>query len=88
MENLNVDLLLTTFARKVADIVLEEISHGAFVKGPRLLDVERAAAYLGRTEEAMNHMIAAGKVSTVRIDRRVFLDIRELDALIENHKIR
>jgi hypothetical protein len=53
----------------------------------RLLTVDQAATYMGRTEEAMQHMIAGGKVRTVRIDRRVFIDVRDLDKLIEDNKI-
>jgi hypothetical protein len=87
-ENINFDQVLSAFAKKIAAFVMAEMDDVAHVKGARLLDVEKAALYLGRTEEAMQHMIATGKVSTVRIDRRVFLDIRELDALIDNHKTR
>jgi hypothetical protein len=36
--------------------------------------------------EAMQHMICAGKIPTVRMDRRVFVDVRDLDRLIENSK--
>ena len=42
--------------------------------------------YMGRTLEAMQHMICAGKIPTVRMDRRVFVDVRDLDRLIENSK--
>ena len=53
----------------------------------RLLSVEQAAAYLGRTKEAVKHLIAAGKLPIVKTDRRVFLDVRDLDAWIEGAKI-
>jgi hypothetical protein len=41
---------------------------------------------MGRTEEAMQHMIANGKVPAVRIDRRVFVDVYDLESLIEQKK--
>lgn len=52
----------------------------------RLLSVEEAAVYMGRSEEAMQHLIASGRIRTVRIDRRVFVDLRDLDKLIEDYK--
>lgn len=52
----------------------------------RLLTLEQAATYMGRTEEAMQHMVSSGKVPTVRLDRRVFIDVRDLDDLINVHK--
>jgi excisionase family DNA binding protein len=51
------------------------------------LNVEEAAVYLGRTKEAVQHLIAAGKLPVVKPDRRVFLDIRDLDQWIEQCKI-
>jgi excisionase family DNA binding protein len=55
---------------------------------PRLLKVEQAAVYIGRTKDAIQHMIANGKLPTVRSDRRVFIDMRDLDAWIEENKQR
>jgi excisionase family DNA binding protein len=52
----------------------------------RLLSVEEAADYLGRSPAAVRHMIQSGKLPAVRIDRRVAVDIRDLDRLIEASK--
>jgi len=86
-EGFNIDGLLDALAKRVAAYVRAELAQdgGVGVK-PRLLTVEQAAAYLGRTEEAMQHMIASSKIPTVRIDRRVFIDVRDLERLIEEHK--
>lgn len=54
----------------------------------RLMDVEGAAIYLGRTEKAIRKLIDAGKLPVVRIDSRVCLDIRDLDRIIEEAKDR
>jgi len=35
----------------------------------------------------MNHLIAAGKIPVVRADRRVMLDVRDLDHWIEHNKV-
>jgi excisionase family DNA binding protein len=84
----NFDALLDVFS----DLIAAKL--GARLTGrdggkiqKRLLSVEEAAAYLGRTKEAVQHMIAAGKLPTVKSDRRVFLDVRDLDAWIERSKI-
>lgn len=53
---------------------------------PRLLTVEQAAIYLGRTKDSVQHMAAIGKLPVVRTDRRVFLDRKDLDAWIEANK--
>ena len=55
---------------------------------PRLLTVDQAAVYIGRTKEAVQHMISGGKLPTVRPDRRVFVDVLDLDAWIEDNKRR
>jgi excisionase family DNA binding protein len=52
----------------------------------RLLSVTEAAAYLGRTPEAVRHLVAHGKIRRVGADKRVQLDIRDLDHWIESHK--
>lgn len=52
----------------------------------RLLSVEQAAIYLGRTPGALRQMIFKGTLPVVRIGGRVQLDIRDLDRLIENSR--
>jgi excisionase family DNA binding protein len=51
---------------------------------PRLLSVNQAAVYLGRSKEAVQHMVAARKLPVVRDGRRVLLDVQELDRWIEH----
>ena len=53
----------------------------------RLYDVKEAATYLGRTEDATRELQWAGKLPCVRLDRRVFFDVFDLDRIIEEHKI-
>ena len=48
---------------------------------PRLLTVEQAAIYVGRTKEAVQHMVSSGKLPTVRSDRRVFIDVQDLSQI-------
>jgi excisionase family DNA binding protein len=79
--------LVEQFAMIVAERVRGELpSSSNQVVAPRLLTVEQAASYLGRTKASVQHMISAGRLPTVRGDRRVFLDVRDLDAWIEQNK--
>ena len=53
---------------------------------PMLLTVKDAAIYLGRTEQAIQHLIFSHELPVVRAGRRVHLDRRDLDAWIEKNK--
>jgi len=79
--------VIDVLAEKLAARVRLDLTQngGARVK-PRLFSVEEAAVYLGRSKEALEHMIGAGKLAVVRADRRVFLDVRDLDRWIEANK--
>jgi excisionase family DNA binding protein len=50
---------------------------------PRLLTVRQASMYLGCSEPSIYHQIKDGKLVVVRRDRRVFLDVKDLDQMIE-----
>jgi excisionase family DNA binding protein len=86
--NLNMDGLLNAFADVVASKLADRMAAGPAggKSRRRLLTVDEAAEYLGRTKEAVQHMIASGKLRTVRADRRVFLDIKDLDLWIDQNK--
>jgi len=53
----------------------------------RLYSVEDAAIYLGRTAHAIRSLCYSGRLRVVKIDGRVFLDVNDMDMLIENSKI-
>ncbi len=85
----NLDSLLNAFSDLIAAKVAERIAgpdKGPQIR-PRLLTVDDAARYLGRTKEAVQHMIASGKLKVVKSDRRVFLDVQDLDLWIEKNKM-
>lgn len=80
--------LLDALVERVAAKVVARLKSNdvaATIKA-RLLTVEQAATYLGRTPEAVQHMVSGGKLRAVRPDRRVFLDVRDLDRWIEDNK--
>ncbi len=80
--DLSFDRLLEVLAEKLASKLSQEPSR----MYPRLLTVDQAAVYLGRTREAIQHLVSSEKVPTVRTDRRVFLDRLDLDKWIDDNK--
>ena len=83
----NLDQLLDALADKVAQRLREDApAAGSPSVRPRLLTVEQAAVYIGRSKEAVQHMTSSGKLPTVRSDRRVFVDVEDLDGWIREHK--
>jgi excisionase family DNA binding protein len=83
---INLDQVLDALAEKVADRLRDGAAPVGTGIRPRLLTVDQAAVYIGRSKEAVQHMVASGKMPTVRSDRRVFVDVEDLDAWIREHK--
>ena len=54
----------------------------------RLYSIKEAPVYLGRSVWAVREMIWAGKLPYVKADRRIFLDIYDMDEWIEKNKTR
>ena len=52
----------------------------------RLLSVKETSVYLGRSVSAIRELIWAGKLPCVKIDKRIHLDIYDLEKIISNHK--
>lgn len=50
----------------------------------RLLTAAQAGEYIGRTESAIRQMIFKKQLPVVRIGRNVRIDVRDLDALIND----
>jgi flagellar capping protein FliD len=50
----------------------------------RLFDVWAAAAYLGRTPKAVEHLIARGVIPSTRMDGKIQIDRAKLDKVIED----
>ena len=76
-----IDVLAESIAAKI-----KVKGFGKATPGKRLLSIEEAATFLGRTKEAMQHLICSGKLPTVRSDRRVFFDIHDLESWIQRNK--
>ena len=81
------DALFENWAEKIAEKVAARLAQSDTVTPKqKLFSVERAAEYIGRTEDAVRHMIASGKLPVVRIDTRISLDKEDLDTLIRHGK--
>jgi excisionase family DNA binding protein len=52
----------------------------------RLYSISEAATYLGRSDWSVRELIWGGKLPSVRVGRRVHLDIVDLDHWIEENK--
>jgi len=78
---LSFDRLLELLAEKLANKLARDPS-----LLPRLLTIDQAALYLGRTHEAMRQLASSGKIPTVLVERRVLLDRLDLDRWIEDNK--
>jgi excisionase family DNA binding protein len=82
-------LLVGAIAEQVAAKIRTELtSHfeSASRIQPMLLNVKDAALYLGRTEQAVQHLIFEKEFPVVRVGRRVHLDRRDLETWIERNK--
>jgi excisionase family DNA binding protein len=71
----------------LADAIAERVLAGLRrSQDSRLLSVNEAAAYIGRTSKAMRHMIANSAIPAVREGSRVHLDRADLDRWVEMRK--
>lgn len=88
------DVVLSTLVNVIAEQVAAHVkselaTHVEHLVGrvqPALLNVKEAAVYLGRTEQAVQHLIFNKELPVVRVGRRVHLDRRDLDSWIERNK--
>lgn len=80
---LDFDALADAIADRVADRMRDQNS----TSQRRLLTVRQAAEYIGRTEPAVRHLVAEGKIRAHKVDRRISIDVRELDRWVDDNKI-
>jgi excisionase family DNA binding protein len=79
--------MITQVAQQVASLLRADLDRlGGSTVQPALLDVKQAAAYLGRTEQSVQHLIFQRDLPVVRAGRRVHLHRADLDAWIEKNK--
>jgi excisionase family DNA binding protein len=71
----------------IAARVRERIEMPSAQLAPRLLPVKEAAAYIGRTEQVIQHLIHRRELIVVRRGRRVHLDRTDPDRWIDGNKL-
>jgi excisionase family DNA binding protein len=83
------DRFVTALASELAAKILPQIErgNGKSKMSPRLLTVKDAAQYIGRSEQAVQHLIHRRELIVVRKGRRVHLDRADLDRWIEANKM-
>lgn len=54
----------------------------------RLYSIPEAADYLGRSAWSVRRLVWAGELPQVRAGGRVHLDVKDMEAFIEHHKVR
>jgi hypothetical protein len=85
--SLDLNELVEAVAERVAEKILRRIPVNSQTDDPLLLTIEQSARKLGRTAPAVEHLVRENKIPVVRIDRRVFIDHRDILSLIERHKV-
>jgi excisionase family DNA binding protein len=68
------------------DIQTQRTAASADRVEPRLLTAKQAGDYVGRSEQAIRHLIFQRDIPTVRTGRCVRIDRKDLDRWIENNK--
>ena len=88
MADSTLDILVQAIADQVIAKFKAELSRSTESRSiqPVLLNVKEAAIYIGRSEQAVQHLIFQRDLPVVRNGRRVHLDRRDLDAWIEKNK--
>jgi excisionase family DNA binding protein len=74
---------LDALADAIAARVVAQLNQSA---EPRLMSVNEAARYIGRSPKALRHLIANGTIPCIRDGSRVHLDRTDLDGWIEMRK--
>ncbi|NKE71265.1 helix-turn-helix domain-containing protein [Candidatus Manganitrophus noduliformans] len=54
----------------------------------RLYTIPEAAVYLGRSIWSVRELIWRGDLPYIKVGRRVHLDVKDLDAFVDQHKVR
>lgn len=78
---------------KASDNAKKKETHGinnpkSYPLQQRLFDLDASAHYLGRSVYSLRTLIWNGELAVVRNNKKMWLDIRDLDAWIERSKER
>jgi excisionase family DNA binding protein len=79
---------LDALADAIAERVFQRLTAAQQKNTSRLLNVDEAAEYIGRSPSALRHLIAKKAIPCVRRDGRVQLDRQDLENWLEMGKTR
>ena len=88
MSNDNIAALTQQLTDLIRAQVMSDMRHTAAPSAvmPRLLTAAQAGEYIGRSEQAIRHLIHQRELPVVRSGRNVRIDRKDLDRWIENHR--
>lgn len=86
-QSIDAQSILAALEATIRAQVLAEQQAKPQTTGLRLLTVGQAAEYLGRTESAIRQLVHKRRLPVVRFDRKIRIDIRDLDRMIEEYRI-
>ena len=73
------------FLNAIADTIVDRLEHRQAARR-RVLDMDQTVEYLGTSEDTIYRLVAEGKLTPVRFDRRTRFDVHDLDKLVEDSK--
>ena len=62
------------------------MTENRLVPAKRLYNIKESAEYLGQTDWGMRSLVWSKKLPVVRHGRKIWLDLKDLDAFIEANK--
>ena len=74
--------------KKQPDRKTQGISNPPRTMQKRLYSIKEGAIYLGRSVWAVREMLWAGKMPYVKDGKRILIDIQDMDAWIDQSKVR
>ena len=77
----------TRESRELAPTIRHASASSAQPVSKRLYTIPEAAQYLGRTVWSVRELIWSGRLPAVKVGRRTHLDLEDLNAFIERHKV-
>ncbi len=73
------------FLNAIADTIVDRLEHRQ-AASRRVLDMDQTVEYLGASEDTIYRLVAEGKLTPVRFDRRTRFDVHDLDKLVADSK--
>jgi hypothetical protein len=86
LPGIDLNAIVDAVADRVAAKLQSVIQQTATGNEPLLLTIEQASRIIGRSVAATEHLVREGTLPVVRIDRRIYIDYRDILDLIDRSK--